>query len=70
MPGIRMSATRQATVARLADARKLSASSNVAVEKPAAFNRSRVPLRIDLSSSTMATSGFPAISPPVVARPA
>ena len=57
MPGIRMSATRQATLARLAEPRKLSASSNVAVENPAAFSRSCVALRIDLSSSTTAMSG-------------
>ena len=36
----------------------------VAVEKPAAFNRSRAPVRIDLSSSTMATSGFRPFYPP------
>src|SRR5215467_2901658 len=63
MPGIRMSATRHATLARLVLPRKLSASSYVAVEKPAALSKSCVPLRTDLSSSTMATSGPSAISP-------
>src|SRR5215470_7363317 len=63
MPGIRMSATRQATVARLALPRKLSASSYAAVENPAALSKFCVALRIDLSSSTMATSGPSAISP-------
>src|SRR5215510_14727064 len=70
MPGIRMSATRQAAAARLAEPRKLSASSNVAVEKPAALSRSRVALRIDWSSSTMETCGLSAILPPAVKTPA
>jgi hypothetical protein len=65
-----MSATTQDALARLAEPRKLSASSNVAVEKPAALNRSRVALRIDASSSTMATSGLSAIAPPAVETPA
>ena len=62
MPGIRMSATTQAALARLSDPRKLSALQTA--EKPAALNKSRVALRIDSSSSTMATSGPLAISPP------
>src|ERR1700687_6024816 len=65
-----MSATTQDALARLAEPRKLSASSNVAVENPAAFSRSCVALRIDLSSSTMATSGPLGISPLAVERSA
>ena len=61
-----MSATTQAALARLAEPRKLSASSNVAVENPADFSRSCVALRIDLSSSTIATSGPSRISPLVI----
>src|SRR6202795_1435080 len=68
MPGIRMSATTQDALARLAEPRKLSASSNGAVENPAAFSRSCVALRIDLSSSTMATSGPSGILPLAVER--
>src|SRR6478752_2326399 len=70
MPRMRMSATTQDAMARLAEPRKLSASSNVTVENPAAFSRSCVALRIDLSSSTMATSGPSCISPRAVERTA
>src|ERR1700675_3496898 len=65
-----MSATTQDALARLAEPRNLSASSNAAVENPAALSRSWVALRIDLSSSTMATSGPLGISPLAVERPA
>src|SRR5208283_3676193 len=65
-----MSATTQDALARLAEPRKLSASSKVAVENPAAFSRSCVALRIDLSSSTIATSGPSGISPRAVERSA
>jgi hypothetical protein len=44
--------------------------SDVAVENSAAFSRSYVALRIDLSSSAMATSGLSGISPRAVERPA
>jgi hypothetical protein len=45
MPGIFMSATRHAVLALVSDARKLSASLNTAVAKPAALSRLRVARR-------------------------